>query len=63
MTWAYVTRFESLGTLADPTVFTAPATPIAIQPIVSAGSLNVLSLYAGHLQLTGVAEVVSEVRR
>lgn len=63
VTWAYVTRFESLGTIADPTVFTPPATPIAILPMVSAGNLNVLSLYAGHLKLTGVAETVSEVRR
>jgi hypothetical protein len=67
VTWAYVTRFESLGTIADPTVVTPPATRIVILPIVSCDSqkkvLKVLSLYAGHLQLTGVAETVPEVKR
>lgn len=63
VTWAYVTRFESLGTIADPTVVTPPVTPIVIQPIVACDSQNVLSLYAGHLQLTGVAETVPEVKR
>ena len=63
VTWAYATRFESLGVIADPTVFTPPASPIVLQPIVTCDSQNVLSLYAGHLQLTGVAETVPEVKR
>jgi hypothetical protein len=63
VTWAYVTRFESLGVITDPTLFTPPAAPIVIQPIVTCDSQNVLSLYAGHLQLTGVAETVPEVKR
>jgi len=63
VTWAHVTRFDSLGVIADPTVFTPPATPIVIQPIVACDSENVLSLYAGHLHLAGVAETVAEVKR
>ena len=63
VTWAYVTRFESLGVIADPTVYTPPATPTVLQPIVPCDNLNVLSLYAGHLQLTGVAETVREVKQ
>ena len=58
--WAQVTRFESLGTLPDPKTFTPPATPINVQQAVECESQNVLSLYVGHLQLTGVAETVRE---
>jgi hypothetical protein len=63
VTWAYVTRFESLGVIADPTVFTTPVTPVVIQPTVPCDSQHVLSMYAGHLQLTGVAEIVPEMKR
>jgi hypothetical protein len=63
VTWAYVTRFESLGVVADPTVLTPPGAPIAMQSIVACSSQNVLNLYAGHLQLAGVAEIVAEVER
>jgi hypothetical protein len=63
VTWAYVTRFESLGVIADPTVFTPPTAPIGFQTIVPCDSRNVLSLYAGHLKLAGVAESVAEVKR
>ena len=63
VTWAYITRFESLGVVADPTVLTPPSTPIVMQPIVSCGGQNVLSLYTGHLQLAGVAETVPEVKQ
>lgn len=61
VTWAYVTRFESLGVIADPIVLTPPSATFAMQSIVGCASQNVLSLYAGHLQLVGVAEAVAEV--
>ncbi len=59
--WAQVTRFESLGVIPDPTTFTPPNTPVVVQPAVICESENVLSLYTGHLQLTGVAETLREV--
>jgi hypothetical protein len=62
VTWAYITRFESLGGVADPTVLTPSPAPIATQSIVACDSQNVLSLYAGHLQLAGVGETVAEVK-
>jgi hypothetical protein len=62
VTWAYITRFESLGVVADPTVLTPPAAAIAMQAIAGCDSQNLLSLYAGHLQLAGVAEAVAEVK-
>jgi predicted phage baseplate assembly protein len=62
VTWAYVTRFESLGVVADPTVSTPPAA-LSMQSVVGCESRNVLSLYAGHVQLAGVAETVVEVKR
>lgn len=61
--WARVTRFASLGLLTDPTTFTPPATPVVVHPIVACGNQRVLSLYAGHLQLTGVSEVLPEVKQ
>jgi hypothetical protein len=63
VTWAYVTRFESLGLIADPTVVTPPASPLLMQSAVACDGQSVLSLYAGHLQLGGVAETVAEVKR
>jgi hypothetical protein len=62
VTWAYVTRFESLGVVPDPTVLTPPSAAIAMQAIVGCDNQNVLSLYVGHLQLAGVAEAVAEVK-
>jgi hypothetical protein len=61
--WAQVTRVASLGLLTDPTTFTPPVTPVVVHPIVACGSERVLSLYAGHLQLTGVSEVLAEVKQ
>jgi hypothetical protein len=62
VTWAYITRFESLGVVTDPTLLAPPSAPVANQSIVSCSAENVLSLYAGHLQLVGVAETVVEVK-
>jgi len=59
--WAQVTRFESLGLIIDPTTFTPPGSPIVVQPTVICEPGNLLSLYSGHLQLTGVAEARQEV--
>ncbi len=58
--WAQVTRFDSLGLIADPTTFTPPGTPVVVQKAVICESGNLLSLYSGHLQLTGVAENLQE---
>lgn len=63
VTWAEVTRFSSLGSLPDPTTFVPPATPVFVQKKVSCSPQRVLSLYSGHLQLTGVAEVLPEVKQ
>ena len=63
VTWAEVTRFSSLGALPDPTTFVPPATPVLVLKKVSCSPQRVLSLYSGHLQLTGVAEVLPEVKR
>ena len=57
--WAQVTRFQSLG-IGDPATLIPPAVVVA-QPAVDCLSYHVLSLYSGHLQLTGVAETVTEV--
>ena len=62
VTWAEVTRFSSLGSLEDPTTFVPPSTPVLIQKRVACSPQRVLSLYSGHLQLTGVAEIVPEVK-
>ena len=59
--WAEVTRFQSLGTLADPTIVNPPSST-AVDSIVSCESQNVLCLYRGHLQLAGVAQIVGEVK-
>jgi hypothetical protein len=61
--WVRITRLESIGVMDDPTVFTPLTPPTAAEPIVSCVSQNVLSLYAGHLQVAGVAEVVAEVKQ
>jgi len=61
--WAQVTRFDSLGPLDDPTTFTPPTTPVVVDDIVSCAAERVLSLYAGHLELTGVTEILPEVRK
>jgi hypothetical protein len=63
VTWAEVTRFSSLGALPDPTTFVPPATPVLVLKKVSCSPQRVLSLYSGHLQLSGVAEVLPEVKR
>ena len=52
--WAQVTRFESLG-FGDPATLIVPET-VGLQPAVACESNHVLSLYSGHLKLTGVAE-------
>jgi hypothetical protein len=59
--WAQVTRFESLGTLNDPTIFTPPISPVIAHSVVDCEGQNVLSLYTGHLQLTGVPGTTGEV--
>lgn len=59
--WAQVTRFESLGVIADPVTFTPPAAPVSVHQRINCGNHRLLSLYAGHLQLTGVAETLKEV--
>jgi len=63
VTWAEVTRFSSLGALEDPTTFIPPSTPVFIRKRVSCSPQRVLSLYSGHLQLSGVAEVLPEVKK
>jgi hypothetical protein len=63
VTWAEVTRFSSLGALPDPTIFVPPAMPILVFKKVACSPQRVLSLYSGHLQLTGVAEVLPEVKQ
>lgn len=60
--WAQVIRFHSLGVLDDPTTIVPPDTPGVVKHAVSCQSQNVLSLYSGHLQLTGVAEILPEVK-
>lgn len=62
VTWAEVTRFSSLGALEDPTTFVPPAAPVFVFKKVSCSPQRVLSLYSDHLKLTGVAEIVPEVR-
>ena len=57
--WAQVTRFESLG-IGDPANLIPPVA-VTLQPAVDCLGHHVLSLYSGHLQLTGVAETVTEV--
>lgn len=57
--WAEVTRFESLGPLADPTIVPFPLTAAKIEKAIDCAPENLLSLYAGHLQLTAVSEIVS----
>jgi predicted phage baseplate assembly protein len=52
--WAQVTRFEALG-VGDPATLIVPET-VGLQPAVACESNHVLSLYSGHLKLTGVAE-------
>jgi hypothetical protein len=61
--WVRITRLESIGVIDDPTVFTPLTSPTTVEPIVSCVSPNVLSLYAGHLQVEGVSEVVAEVKQ
>ena len=56
--WAQVTRFESLG-IGDPATLIPPVS-VVLQPAVDCQSHHVLSLYSGHLQLTGVAETETE---
>ena len=56
-------RKGTLGALPDPTTFVPPATPVLVLKKVSCSPQRVLSLYSGHLQLTGVAEVLPEVKR
>jgi len=63
VTWAEVTRFSPLGALEDPTAFVPPATPVIVFKKVSCKPQRVLSLYSGHLKLTGVSEVVPEVKK
>ena len=60
--WARVTRLDSLGVAEDPSAITPPTTPIVVQPIVACDSQNVLSLYAGHLQLAGVSVTLPGAR-
>ena len=52
--WAQVTRFESLG-IGDPATL-VPSESVVLQPAVACESQHVLSLYSGHLKLTGVGE-------
>ena len=63
VTWAEVTRFSSLGTLEDPITYVPASTPVIVKKRVVCSRQRVLSLYAGHLQLTGVAEVLPEVKK
>lgn len=58
--WAQVTCFDALGLSDNPSALAVPPTPV-MHPAVDCESGNVLSLYTGHLQLTGVSEVVREV--
>lgn len=53
--WARVARFESLGIAADPAELLLSTKGIMAQPIVACDGQHVLSLYAGHLQLSGVS--------
>jgi len=46
--------FQSLGVLDDRPTVTVPGAPVVDNPFVSCDSNRVLSLYAGHLQLTAV---------
>ncbi len=62
VTWAEVTRFSSLGVLEDPTTFVPPSTPVLVKKRVSCHPQRVLSLYSGHLELTGVSEILPEVK-
>lgn len=58
--WAQVKRFDSLGVLTDPTATAFPVTPEKVLKAVECDAdQNVLSLYAGHLQLTAIAEAVA----
>ena len=61
--WVQVTRFDALGSLADPAAFTPPAKPISVRRAVRCARQRVLSLYTGHLQLAAVAQVLPEVKR
>jgi hypothetical protein len=61
--WAQLTRFGSIGVLKDPAKFTPRRTRLAVRQIVPCSNQRVLSLYSGHLELTGVAETVPEVKR
>ena len=63
VTWAEVTRFSSLGTLQDPTTYVPTSTPVIVKKHVVCNRRRVLSLYSGHLQLTGVAEILPEVKK
>ena len=63
VTWAQLARFGSMGVLPDPTKFRPRRTRIAVRQIVGCRSGFVLSLYDGHLLLSGSSEIVPEVKR
>ncbi len=61
--WVQLTRFGSMGVLSDPAKYKPKPSWIPVRQIVPCSSGRVLSLYRGHLQLAGVAEIVREVKR
>ncbi len=60
--WAQVTFFDALAPVSIAPVFTPPPAPVVSKQVVLCENQRVLSLSADHLQLTGVAETVREVK-